>query len=132
MRVLSRIRQSRNRIAAAVSAALLATLAAGIGFAPAASASTSTTGAPSATHAAATIKPNEIKKYTAGPFNTIQECVENLDELMTNPNFVAGSCKIGADGKFYMIYWLQIPVCGGTPVAPTGVVFGKFGAPASC
>lgn len=130
MRVLSRIRQSRNRIAAAVSTALLAILAAGIGFAPAASAST--TGAPSATHAAATVKPNEIKKYTAGPFNTIQECVANLDELMTNPDFVAGSCKKGADGKFYMIYWMQIPVCGGAPVAPTGVVIGKFGAPASC
>lgn len=139
MRFLWRIQQSRARIAAATSAALIALLAAGIGFAPAASAST--TGAPSIIHAARTVKPAEtpagkVGPFYAGPYNTVQQCAANLDAIRQNPRFAGGGCYQATDSNgnvvYLLIYYLQSNVCGGVSVAPPGIIAARLAEPASC
>lgn len=133
MRVLLRIRQSRVKIAAAVSAVLLATLATGVGFAPVASAST--TGARSASQTAATVRPDEQVLYYGGLYPNLEDCDASLAEVETNPNFVDGQCVYQEDGTYWMWYILEVPVCGssaasaGTP-ARAGTIAGKFAEPA--
>jgi hypothetical protein len=140
MRVLSRIRQSRAKIATAVSALLIAVMAAGIGFAPAASASAGTTAARPASvtagavtagtvRSAATVKPDEEVTYYGGKYSTITECIDSLDEIRTNPNFAGGEC-IYSDGAYYLYYTLDLPVCGVVIAARTDVIAGKVAEPA--
>ena len=119
MRVLVRIRQSRGRIAAAVSATLLAVLAAGIGLAPAASAST--TGTRSATQTASTVRPDEQVLYFGGIYPTLHDCDASLAEVETNPNFVDGWCSFVSGYGYAMYYVLEEPFCGGTPATLAGV-----------
>jgi len=135
MRVLWRIQRSRGRIAAAVSTMLLATLAAGIGFAPVASASA--TGARSATHTAATVKPDEEVLYFGGSYPNLEECDASLQEVETNPYFAGGECVYQEDGTYWMWYILDLPVCGttaalaSTPATTrTGAIAGKLAEPA--
>jgi hypothetical protein len=128
MRVLSRIRQSRAKIATAVSAALIALMAAGIGFAPAASASTSTTVARPASVTAGTVKPDEEVTYYGGKYSSITECIDSLDEIRTNPYFAGGEC-IYSDGAYYLYYTLDLPVCD-VIAARTDIIAGKVAEPA--
>lgn len=132
MRILSRIRQSRARIAAATSAALIAVLAAGIGIAPAASASA--TGATSVVHTAGIVQPAGKSTHYAGPFKTIQQCAANLDAIRLNPQFAGGGCYQALDSNgnvvYILIYYLQVNAC--TPVAPTGIIAARVVEPASC
>jgi hypothetical protein len=131
MRILRRIRQSRATIA---SAALIAALAAGIGFAPAANAST--TGAPSVIHAAGTVTPAETSTHYAGPFKTLQGCLANLELIRHNPQFAGGGCYQAKDSAgnivYILIYYLQTSTCGGAAAAPTDITAVRVAELASC
>jgi len=129
MRVLLRIRQSRARIAAAISVALFAVFAAGVGFAPAASAST--TVAQSVSHTAGKVTPDEIVLYYGGDYPNIGECLESLEEVRTNPYFAGGGCDSDGDGGFFLWYELDLPVCGSV-AAPVGIIAGRIAEPAAC
>jgi hypothetical protein len=78
-------------------------IAVGIGFAPAAS--TSTTGAPSATQAAATVTPDTDVLYIDGPYANFLACSAALSEVRQSPYFVSGSCFY-TGGKWYLQYGL--------------------------
>jgi hypothetical protein len=131
MRVLSRIRQSRMRIAATGFAAVLTLFAAGIAVTSAASASTANLRVQPASQSAGTaISDETIGPFNGGTYGSLGDCEAALQALKQDPGYAGGACVPAGGGKYTAIYYIYVGSCG--PMAPVGTITGRLAAIPDC
>jgi hypothetical protein len=126
-----KIKQSRVTIAAMASGVMLALglVTAGIGLAPAASASTAARQThQSASQTAGTITPAEtIGPINGGSYPTLSDCNSALNELKTNPEYAGGYCLL-KNGKWVAYYYILVSAC----ITPSVTASRPVSEPAAC